>query len=427
VSPVQEINTPEGWTSSTLGAAARLIKDKIHPADVPADFPYVGLEHVQAHSMQLVGHGQASDVRSTKTRFGAGDVLYGKLRPYLNKVTRPDFSGICSTDFLVFGESQDLDCGYLAYFLNQLWVANQAHHLSSGVELPRVDWKSLGQLPIVYPKSKDAQRTVVSLLDRAVSLRKSSGSHLELSRRAIERLRRAIVTAACSGRVTENWRTGKEVETAEAWLRRTGSYELYAKDLPSGWAYTTIGSIAQCLDNKRVPVNKDERLTRQGAIPYYGANGQVGWIDDYLFDEDLVLVVEDETFTGRQKPFSYIIRGKSWVNNHAHVLRPIRGMTVEYLNILLSYYDFIPLTSGTTGRRKLTKSSLMRAPIAVAPPSEQSAIVERTASLLARAESVQERIDSVRLRTDRVSQAILSKAFRGEFLPNEPTPAGASQ
>jgi type I restriction enzyme, S subunit len=119
-----EFEAPEGWAQSTLGAVAHLVKDKVDPAEVPDDSPYVGLEHVEAHTMKLLGHGRASDVKSTKTRFRAGDVLYGKLRPYLNKVTRPDFDGICSTDFLVFGHSRELDRGYLAHYLNQLWVAD---------------------------------------------------------------------------------------------------------------------------------------------------------------------------------------------------------------------------------------------------------------------------------------------------------------
>jgi len=115
--------------------------------------------------MKLLGHGRASDIRSTKARFNAGDVLYGKLRPYLNKVVRPEFGGICSTDFLVFGESPAIDRGYLAHYLNQLWVADRAHHLSSGVELPRVAWKSLGELPITYPVSREVQQLIVRAIE----------------------------------------------------------------------------------------------------------------------------------------------------------------------------------------------------------------------------------------------------------------------
>ncbi|BEE11828.1 hypothetical protein VAWG004_03310 [Aeromonas veronii] len=139
---------------------------------------------------------------------------------------------------------------------------------------------------------------------------------------------------------------------------------------------------APSLDYLRIPINKEERLRRCGDVPYYGANGQVGFIDDYLFDEDLVLVVEDETFIGRTKPFSYIVRGKSWVNNHAHVLRPLGGMSADYLNLCLQYYDFIPLTSGTTGRKKLTQAGLMGAKLWLAPLAEQQRIVVKVDELM---------------------------------------------
>ncbi|WAF89355.1 restriction endonuclease subunit S [Aeromonas hydrophila] len=153
-------------------------------------------------------------------------------------------------------------------------------------------------------------------------------------------------------------------------------------ELPQGWAYSYIASLCNCLDYLRIPINKEERLLRCGDVPYYGANGQVGFIDDYLFDEDLVLVVEDETFIGRTKPFSYIVRGKSWVNNHAHVLRPLGGMSADYLNLCLQYYDFIPLTSGTTGRKKLTQAGLMGAKLWLAPLAEQQRIVVKVDELM---------------------------------------------
>ena len=190
-----EYNLVDDWVASTLGQVAKLVKDKVDPSSAP-ECPYVGLEHIEAHTMTLVGTGRGSDVKSTKTRFSAGDVLYGKLRPYLNKVVQPDFDGMCSTDILVFTESDQLDSGYLAHYLNQLWVAGRAHHLSTGVELPRVDWKRLSTLPISYPASKENQRVIVRLIDESRTFTRSASTHLALARLAIERLLPAELTAA---------------------------------------------------------------------------------------------------------------------------------------------------------------------------------------------------------------------------------------
>jgi len=184
-------------------------------------------------------------------------------------------------------------------------------------------------------------------------------------------------------------------------------------ELPEGWCWTVIGQVTECLDFMRVPVNRNQRLA--GNIPYYGANGQVGWIDKHLFDEPLVLIVEDESFIGREKPFSYKITGKSWVNNHAHVLRPTRAVDVDFLNYSLMYYPFTPLTSGTTGRRKLTQQALVSASYALAPLPEQRRIVARVESLFAQAATIERAVAVARRRAGKVDQAILARAFRGEL------------
>ena len=164
----------------------------------------------------------------------------------------------------------------------------------------------------------------------------------------------------------------------------------------------------------RKPVNKQERAKRLGNIPYLGANGQPGWIDAAIFDEELVLVVEDETFVGRTAPFCYYFSGKCWVNNHTHVLRARPQVVMaKYLNLALSYYPFIPLTTGSTGRRKLTKAVLMAAPITV--PSlkvkEQGDIVAEVDRRLSIVLELEAEVDANLKRAQALRQAILAKAF----------------
>ena len=133
-------------------------------------------------------------------------------------------------------------------------------------------------------------------------------------------------------------------------------------EIPESWEVVRLEKLCGCLDSKRVPVKQSERDERKGNVPYYGASGQAGWIDDYLFDEPLLLVAEDgENLASRKLPIAYSIAGKSWVNNHAHVLRitDINQFFLEY------YFNSIDLSSYLTGttRPKLNKASLFGIPI----------------------------------------------------------------
>ena len=90
---------PKGWAKTTLGEIAAPSRERAQPTDFP-EMKYVGLEHIEADAMHLIGHGHAHEVRSSALRFAKGDVLYGKMRPYLNKVWVAEFDGLCSAEFL---------------------------------------------------------------------------------------------------------------------------------------------------------------------------------------------------------------------------------------------------------------------------------------------------------------------------------------
>lgn len=132
------------------------------------------------------------------------------------------------------------------------------------------------------------------------------------------------------------------------------------------WKDVKIQDITVNLDNKRVPVTKSDR--KVGDIPYYGATGIVDYVDDYIFDEKLLLIGEDGADWSPYANSAFIIDGKSWVNNHAHVLR-VTGADIEFLREYLNFSDLRLHVSGTT-RGKLNKSDLMNIQIPI--PSIQA-------------------------------------------------------
>jgi type I restriction enzyme S subunit len=187
-------------------------------------------------------------------------------------------------------------------------------------------------------------------------------------------------------------------------------------DVPQGWAPIKLENCVEILDSLRVPVNSTEREKRRGDVPYYGATGQVGWIDDFLFDEELVLIGEDGApFLDKSKPIAYIIRGKSWVNNHAHVLRAISALTRnKFIKYQLDHVDFTEQVNGTT-RLKLTQSAMRSLPILLPPLAEQERIVEKVEALLTRVKTARESLARVSSILKRFRQSVLAAACSGHL------------
>lgn len=108
---------PVGWAATTLGEIVLPSRERGLPNDYP-DLPYIGMEHVEAQTMRLLGQGNALDIRSTSVLFKKGNILFGKMRPYLNKVWVAEFDGLCSAEFLVFPCPEGLNSRFLALRLN---------------------------------------------------------------------------------------------------------------------------------------------------------------------------------------------------------------------------------------------------------------------------------------------------------------------
>lgn len=147
------------------------------------------------------------------------------------------------------------------------------------------------------------------------------------------------------------------------------------KAIPTGWTVVRLDQLVEILDGRRIPVSAPERAKRPGEVPYYGASGQVGTIDKALFNESLLLLGEDGVqFFDPLKSKAYQIRGRSWVNNHAHVLRVKAGTELTLLEYYLNQFDYRGFANGTT-RLKLTQAAMRRIPVVLPDLKEQRRIV----------------------------------------------------
>ncbi len=183
------------------------------------------------------------------------------------------------------------------------------------------------------------------------------------------------------------------------------------------WIITSLDSCVDILDNIRKPVNSDERSKRKGEIPYYGATGQVGTIDDYIFNEELVLLGEDAApFFDKQKNVAYLIKGKAWVNNHAHVLKAKESITINsYLLHYLNFFDYNGYVAGST-RLKLTQASLRRIPVLLPPLAEQKRIVAKLDEAFQHLETLKAKLDRIPELLKKFRETVLTHAVTGKLV-----------
>jgi type I restriction enzyme, S subunit len=164
---------PDGWRSGELSTICSEIRDAVLPANVESNTPYVGLEHIPRRSTTLDAWARADEVTSTKLRFQADDVLFGKIRPYFHKVVFAPFEGVCSSDAIVIRSRSTQFIGLvLSITSSDSFVAHSVAS-SNGTKMPRANWSVLARTPIAIPPDglmATFNKTIVSWAELAATL-----------------------------------------------------------------------------------------------------------------------------------------------------------------------------------------------------------------------------------------------------------------
>lgn len=181
--------------------------------------------------------------------------------------------------------------------------------------------------------------------------------------------------------------------------------------MKEGWDYKKLGDLCQVLDSQRKPVTKKDRT--KGIYPYYGATGIQDYVDSYIFDGRFLLVGEDGAKWGASDKTAYIIEGKSWVNNHAHILKVLENVNDRLLEYYLTFKDLSEYITGAVVP-KLTQKALVSIPIPIPPLSEQQHIVEELDLLSSIIEKKKAQIKEL----DNLAQSLFYEMF-GDPISNE--------
>jgi type I restriction enzyme S subunit len=401
---------PDGWTEATIGDVALLSKERATP---PFDnsTKYIGLENIESHTAKILNYENADIVKSDKMKFGSGDILYGKLRPYLNKVCIPNFSGICSTDILVFKSLPCFDNRYLMNYLRTSKVIAFTSSNMAGIQLPRISSKKLFECTIPVAPLAEQTRIAEKVENLLASINKVK-ERLNTLPTHLKHFRQSILTDAVNGKLTKKWRKDKIIGqwksthlkeiiskiqygyTASANLKINGPKFLRITDIQEG--KVDWHNVPSC-EIEKEQVNKYK--LEKGDIVFARTGATTG--KSFLIDKCPLAIFA-----------SYLIRVKP---NHNKVLP-------EYLYLFFqseAYWNQIADNLSGSAQPNCNATKLSNLQLRLPPLEEQKRIIYHIETLSQFADKIEKRISQAKEQANEFTQNLLGKAFSGELVPTE--------
>ena len=372
----------EGWTYKKLGEVYD-VRDGTHdsPKYQSKGYPLVTSKNLRDGILDMSNVNFISQLDynmiNQRSKVDVGDVLFAMIGTIGNPVYVEDEPEYAIKNMALFKVPENQSGKFLRYFLLNDNILSKMQKESKGTTQKFVSLGYLRNFIISIPTLSEQQR-IVSRLDAAFA-------HIDELKANAE----------------------KQLSEARALFQNALTKAMEPKE---GWEEKRLPEISENLDSMRKPVTKKDRT--EGIYPYYGASGIVDYVDDYIFDENLLCISEDgANLLMRTYPIAFPISGKVWVNNHAHVLRFKCMTTQRYIEY---FFAGIKLDEYITGaaQPKLTQKALNNITINI-PDSieEQQRIVSRLDSLSAHVRELEEVTQKTIAECDALKQALLRKVF----------------
>jgi len=389
------------WQKITFNEICKNVSTRVDDPKNSGYDKYVGLEHLDTVEPKITRFGSTQDVKSSMTLFKKGQILFGRRNWYLRRVAIADFDGVCSADIYVLEpKGCKIVHEFLLIFMHSNQFFDETMKYSAGSMSTRVKWSNLSKTKFLIPSIPDQEKIVnlISHIDDSIT------KTLQL----LEKLK-----------VYKNSKTNELLTRGIGHTKFKKVKSLFGKyeEIPETWEITSLENCCNILDSKRVPINSGERSKMKGDIPYYGANGVQDYINQYIFDEELILLAEDGgNFNEYQtRPIAYFVRGKCWVNNHAHVLTNKIGYELKWIFYSLVHKNILPWIKGST-RTKLNQSELRKIEILMPSLKEQ----QKIASILSNIDKQIEQLENHFSKLKALRKSILNEKLTPPKLEEKP-------
>ena len=333
------------------------------------------------------------DLKKGYCHFQNGDIGVAKISPCFENMkscilnSLPNGVGTGTTELVILRSLGVYAPFYLYLFKSSWYISQGTKYFKGVVGQQRVNKAIFTELEVPLPSVAE-QKKIVAEIKRwfaLIDIIEQDKSNLQ---ETIKQAKSKILDLAIHGKLVPQDPTDEPA--CELLKRINPKAEItcdnpHYRNLPKGWAICSLEQVANILDNLRKPINSNERNARinnkheSELFPYYGATGQVGFIDDYLIDGSYLLLGEDGApFLDKNATKAYSIEGKCWINNHAHILKPLCNF--NYLMYYLNQVDYKDYVNGST-RLKLTQSDMRSIKILLPPMAEQERISTKVKEL----------------------------------------------
>ena len=413
----QPYEVPENWVWVRLGAVCYASKEKSN--DFSNEIKYIGLEHLEKEKGS-VGVSSADKVKSTQNAFQEGQILYGRLRPYLNKHDIASFSGVCSTDILVFEASVLVANVLVDKFFNLPFFIEYVVANSKGINLPRVSEKTILNTTFPLPPLSEQQRIVERIEELFAKLDEAKERLQEVAERFAVR-KAAILHKAFTGELTKQWRRENGVSD-ESWEEKKleevcskitdGTHNSPTNSLSGEYMYVT----AKNIKDTGIDLSNITYVTKEVHKEIYSRC-------DVIYGD--VLYIKDGATAGIAT-INTLKEEFSMLSSVALIRTDLKLAKNEFVKDYLNYRkkEILKNISGSAiTRLTLSKIKDILVPLPTLP--EQHEIVRLIDDLLARERSAQQATEQALASIDLMKKSILARAFRGELGTNKASEASA--
>jgi type I restriction enzyme S subunit len=425
---MEERDLPVGWTRCLLGDVVDYGKTyKAEPSTIPDQAWVLELEDIEKDSSRLLERLSFAErkSKSTKNVFNTGDVLYGKLRPYLNKVILADRQGFCSTEIIPLPPGEALEAGYLFYWLKSPKFLAYTSEVSHGINMPRLGTEAGRNAPFVLAPLNEQHR-ITAKLDSILSAVEACRQRLDGVAAILKRFRQAVLAAAAAGELTREWREA-EAQGIATWADTILDRAVAAKQTIT-YGVIKLGDEVHdgvpCLRTSNVRWLQIETDNVKRIDPSVSAN-----FSRTVLKGGEVLVNVRGTLGGVAVAWPQM---RGW-----NVSREIAVVPVDEDKFLPEFLAFYIASQGAQswllGVEKgvaytgINLVDLRALPVRQPPIREQQEIIRRVQELFALADQLEAKLTTARRIVERLTPALLAKAFRGELVPQDPSDEPASE